>query len=199
MSETIKFHNANALFSKSLKLRINDYFSHTFQKKTGNRRIFIKATVLLSTFIWTSKILHFVLFVLIPVLLVGWLPTLIGVLIAGVVCGISLATVFQLAHVVTETEFKTIEGAKVEEEWMVHQIQSTANFATKSKVLTWMLGGLNLQVEHHLFPKISHVHYPALNRIVQQTCREHNIPYLEFSSFWKAFQSHVKVIQLMSK
>lgn len=90
---------------------------------------------------WTSKILHFVLFIVIPVLFVGWLPTLIGLLIAGVVCGISLATVFQLAHVVTETEFKTIEGAKVEEEWMVHQIQSTANFATKSKVLTWILGG----------------------------------------------------------
>ncbi|PUV25711.1 hypothetical protein DCO56_01645 [Sphingobacterium athyrii] len=83
----------------------------------------------------------------------------------------SMATVFQLVHVVEETEFKTIDQPKVEEEWMIHQIQSTANCATGSKVLIWLLGGLNFQVEHQLFPKISHVHYPALNRIVKQTCR----------------------------
>src|SRR5690606_42140360 len=71
-----------------------------------------------------------------PIFLVGWLPTLIGLMIAGMVCGICLATVFQLAHVVSETEFKTIEAAKVEEEWMIHQLQTTANFATKNKVLT---------------------------------------------------------------
>jgi linoleoyl-CoA desaturase len=111
----------------------------------------------------------------------------------------SLATVFQLAHVVEETEFKTIDQSKVEEEWMIHQIQSTANFATGSKVLTWLLGGLNFQVEHHLFPKISHVHYPALNRIVKQTCKEYKIQYNEFRSFWTAFRSHLKVLEALSK
>src|SRR5690606_14511849 len=124
---------------------------------------------------WTSKVLHLGLFVVIPVISVGWLATLIGLLIAGAICGMCLATVFQLAHVVDGTEFKTVDESRVEEEWMVHQIQSTANFATRSKVLTWLLGGLNFQVEHHLFPKVCHVHYPALNRIVQQTCQEYNI------------------------
>jgi linoleoyl-CoA desaturase len=115
-----------------------------------------------------------------------------------VVCGLCLAIVFQLAHVVDETTFKTIDNAKVEEEWMIHQLQSTANFATKNKVITWLLGGLNFQVEHHLFPKISHIHYPAINKIVQQTCREFDIGYLEFESFSKAFLSHWLTIRQMS-
>lgn len=148
---------------------------------------------------WISKLLHFTLFVIVPICTVGWLWTLVGLLIAGVVCGMSLATVFQLAHVVEETEFKTVNLSKVEEEWMIHQVQSTANFATKNKVLTWLLGGLNYQVEHHLFPKICHIHYPAINRIVQNTCAEYNVNYKEFKSFWSAFQSHVQVIRSMSR
>lgn len=147
---------------------------------------------------WVSKILHLLLFVIIPIIYVGWLPTLVGLLIASIICGLCLATVFQLAHVVTETEFKTIGAVSVEEEWMIHQLQSTANFATQSKVLTWLLGGLNFQVEHHLFPKISHVHYPALNRIVKETCSEYNLKYNEYRTFGDAFRSHVRVIQSMS-
>jgi linoleoyl-CoA desaturase len=148
---------------------------------------------------WVSKILHFCLFVVIPVWSVGWIPTIVGLVVAGVVCGVSLATVFQLAHVVGGTEFKTIEDSRVQEEWMIHQIQSTANFGTQSRILTWLLGGLNFQVEHHLFPKVSHVHYPALNCIVQETCKEYDIQYNEFSSFWNAFRSHVQVIHAMSR
>lgn len=353
MSKSVKFNNVNTLFSKSLRNKTNDYFKNTLQKKTGNRKMYLKASILLATFVilysllvfvplhwsiglvlcvifgvnlaaigfnimhdaghnsfsdnkqlnttlsytlnllggniyfwklkhniahhtytnidgedhdievkfmrihhdqklkkhhrfqrfyfiilygisylawiffqdyekyfrqrlslasdkfnfpvrekvifWTSKVLHFALFIVIPVIFAGWLPTLIGLLVAGTVCGVCLATVFQLAHVVTETEFKTIDESKVEEEWMVHQIQSTANFATRSKVLTWLLGGLNFQVEHHLFPKICHVHYPAINRIVQQTCKEYNIKYNEFSTFRTAFLSHVQVIHAMSR
>lgn len=148
---------------------------------------------------WISKILHLCLFIVVSIWSVGLVPTAVGLLIAGAVCGMSLATVFQLAHVVGGTEFKTLEEFRVEEEWMVHQIQSTANFATESKVLTWLLGGLNFQVEHHLFTKVSHVHYPALNRIVKDTCREYGIQYTEFRSFWSAFRSHVQVIHAMSR
>lgn len=148
---------------------------------------------------WISKMLHFSLFIVVPVVYVGWLPTLIGLLIAGSVCGLCLATVFQLAHVVDGTAFKTVNAAKVEEEWMVHQVQSTANFATNNKMLTWLLGGLNFQVEHHLFPKVSHVHYPALNRIVKETCEAYKIQYSEFGTLWRAVRSHVQVIHTMSK
>lgn len=148
---------------------------------------------------WISKLINISLFVIIPILVVGWLPALIGLLIAGIVCGFSLATVFQLAHVVSGTAFKTIEGAKVEDEWMLHQLHSTANFATQSKVLTWLLGGLNFQVEHHLFPKVSHIHYPKLNVIVKDTCKEFGVNYLEFRTMSQAFLSHLQVISAMSR
>jgi linoleoyl-CoA desaturase len=170
------------------------YFSGRMTPESNKFHFPIKEKVIF----WMSKITHLAIFVLVPILVVGWLPTLIGWIIASVVCGLCLAIVFQLAHVVDETTFKTIDNAKVEEEWMIHQLQSTANFATKNKVITWLLGGLNFQVEHHLFPKISHIHYPAINKIVQQTCREFDIGYLEFESFSKAFLSHWLTIRQMS-
>ncbi len=174
-----------------------DYEKYFKQKMSGSERTFqfpVKEKVIF----WISKLVHALIFIVIPVLFVGWLQTLIGLLIAGAVCGICLATVFQLAHVVSETEFKSGDQPKIEEEWMIHQIQSTANFSTKNRMLTWLLGGLNFQVEHHLFPKISHIHYPALNKIVRQACKEYEIKYNEYNSFWSAFKSHVKVIKLMS-
>ncbi|NGM62435.1 acyl-CoA desaturase [Sphingobacterium sp. SGG-5] len=148
---------------------------------------------------WASKVFHLLLFIVVPVIMVGWLPTLIGLLIAGMVCGMCLATVFQLAHVVGETEFKVVDSERIESEWMVHQLHTTANFATGNKLLTWLLGGLNFQVEHHLFPKISHVHYPAINRIVKQTCQEYSVTYHEFKSFANAFHSHWKVLKGLSR
>lgn len=148
---------------------------------------------------WISKLLHIFVFIIVPIIFVGFTPTFIGLLVASMVCGICLATVFQLAHVVSITDFKTIENHRVEDEWMVRQLQSTSNFATDSKFLTWLLGGLNFQVEHHLFPKISHIHYPELNRIVKATCKEYGIIYNEYTTFWAAFNSHFKVIRSMRK
>jgi len=149
---------------------------------------------------WITKVIHAIVFIVIPILAVGWITWLVGLLITGLACGLCLAIVFQLAHVVSETNFSVIdnEERRVEDEWMIHQLNSTANFATKNKFLTWILGGLNYQVEHHLFPKISHIHYPAINRIVKQTCQEFNITYIEFNTFYKAFKSHVNVIQRMA-
>lgn len=148
---------------------------------------------------WISKVLHFQLFITIPFLVVGWLPALIGLLVAGFACGICLATVFQLAHVVSETEFTASEPGLVEDEWTVHQLSTTANFATHNKVLTWLLGGLNFQVEHHLFPKISHIHYPEINKIVKNVCEEFRVNYIEFASFGQAWKSHTSVIKSMSR
>ncbi|MFZ4262105.1 fatty acid desaturase family protein [Sphingobacterium sp. HJSM2_6] len=147
---------------------------------------------------WVSKFIHFNIFITIPIIFVGFGPTFIGLLVTSIVCGLCLATVFQLAHVVDETEFKTLDNYKVEDEWMIHQLQSTANFATKSKILTWLLGGLNYQVEHHLFPKISHIHYPKINEFVKETCVEYDIKYNEYKTFVDAFKSHLKVIKSMS-
>lgn len=147
---------------------------------------------------WISKAIHFTIFLLIPILVVGFVKTIIGFTIASIVCGFTLAIIFQLAHVVEETEFKTIENNKIEEQFFIHQINSTSNFATNSKLLTWFLGGLNFQVEHHLFPKISHIHYPQLNKIVKETCSEFGIKYNEYKTLNQAIKSHLYMIHKMS-
>ncbi|MBE8712673.1 fatty acid desaturase family protein [Sphingobacterium hungaricum] len=175
-----------------------DYEKYFRQKMSKNSPIFnfpLKERIIF----WISKIIHLIIFLIIPILHVGLFPTLVGISISYIVCGVCLAVVFQLAHVVESTQFKTIEAHKVEDEWMIHQIQSTANFATKNKFLSWLLGGLNFQVEHHLFPKISHVHYPAINKIVKETCDQFSVKYAEYETLGGAFISHVKVIERMSK
>lgn len=171
------------------------YFKQTMGTKTEEFNFPRKEKVIF----WISKAIHFTLFVIIPIYVLGFVPTILGILIISIVCGFTLATVFQLAHVVENTEFKTIEDLQVQEEWMIHQIQSTSNFATKNKIVTWLLGGLNFQVEHHLFPKVSHVHYPALNKIVKETCLEFNLQYNEYQTTFQAFRAHINVINSLSR
>jgi linoleoyl-CoA desaturase len=142
---------------------------------------------------WISKVLYVVFFILIPFYFVGVLPTLIGYLTMAFSAGVVISIVFQLAHVVEEAEFITPIGSemKIETEWAKHQINTTVNFSTRNKVTSWLLGGLNFQVEHHLFPKISHVHYPQINKIVKQTCDEFGIAYKEFPNIILAIRSHL--------
>lgn len=170
------------------------YFNQKMTKKGDKFHFPLKEKFIF----WISKVLHFIVFILIPFFYLGIIPSLIGLLIISLVCGFTLATVFQLAHVVTITDFKSISNNKIEEEWMIHQIQSTANFATRNKFLTWVLGGLNHQVEHHLFPKISHIHYPELNKILKETCAEFKVQYNEYKTLQQAFLSHITVIKQLS-
>jgi len=141
---------------------------------------------------WGFKVTNLFLFIALPIYMVGFMPWLVGFLVFGVSTGVFLSVVFQLAHSLEETEFPLpTEANKLEDEWAVHQLRTTANFATNNKILSWLVGGLNFQVEHHLFPNISHVHYPAISKIIKETCQEYNIPYLEHPKMRLAFSSHV--------
>ena len=115
--------------------------------------------------------------------------------------GFVLAIVFQLAHVVEEASFPTTVGdpAMVEATWAVHQVETTVDFARTSKTLTWMLGGLNFQIVHHLFPRISHIHYPALARIIEKTCGEFGVKYNEHPTFWAGLKSHYRWLRTMGR
>src|SRR5690606_2828212 len=110
---------------------------------------------------WGFKMMHMVVFILLPIYMVGLNAWAVGFLTYAVTSGIVLSMIFQLAHIVEETAFPIpVQPAnKIQDEWALHQLRTTANFATKNKVITWFTGGLNYQVEHHLFPRISHVHY----------------------------------------
>ncbi len=149
---------------------------------------------------WLTKIAYIGTFFVLPILIHGFLATLLGYLIVTAITGYTIGVVFQLAHVVQETDFhdRPIEGQKIiPSEWAIHQIRTTANFGTKSKVLNWYTGGLNFQVEHHLFPRISHVHYPAINKMVRETCAQFNVAYNEFPSMLAAMKSHTKHLKVI--
>ena len=91
------------------------------------------------------------------------------------------------------------EDGRLSDEWAVHQLKTTANFATRNKLISWYVGGLNFQVEHHLFPKISHIHYPAINKIVKKACEEYNVTYIEYPKMVDAVVSHVSFLRDMGK
>lgn len=150
---------------------------------------------------WFTKLMFIGAYMVVPIIFVGWLSWLIGFLIITFTCGLFISIVFQLAHVIEGTEFHVVGVDETEEkqEWALHQIHSTANFATSSKTLHWLLGGLNFQIEHHLFPRISHIHYPAISRMVKEACRESNIVYNEYTSMFKAVASHLVHLRKLGK
>jgi linoleoyl-CoA desaturase len=115
----------------------------------------------------------------------------LGFFVLHYICGLVLAMIFQPAHVVEETEFPLpCDEGSLENHWAEHQMRTTMNFATGDPVFSWLVGGLNYQVEHHLFPTISHVHYPKISRIVSETAREFNVPYKSQKTFVGALWSH---------
>lgn len=120
------------------------------------------------------------------------------VLFAAVV-GIMLSTVFQLAHCVEDAEFPLVahDARTVESSWAVHQLATTVNFSRDNWLVTSLVGGLNYQIEHHLFPEISHCHYPDVARIVRETCAELGIRYREHASLWAGIGSHVRWLRRM--
>lgn len=150
---------------------------------------------------WGFKILNLILFVGIPVYTIGFTGWLVGFLVFALVAGITISIVFQLAHTVEHTHFPMPheETGRLDDEWAIHQLKTTANFAPRSKIISWLVGGLNFQVEHHLFPKISHIHYPAISKIVKQACSEFNVPYIEYPKMWQAVASHVNFLKQMGR
>lgn len=146
---------------------------------------------------WFTKFMFVAVYMIIPIVFVGWIPWLIGFLIITFTCGLAISVVFQLAHVIEGTEFHATNSSdsKGNQEWALHQISSTANFATSNKILHWLLGGLNFQIEHHLFPRVSHIHYPAISKLVKEACRESNITYNEYASMFKAVSSHLLLLR----
>jgi len=150
---------------------------------------------------WGFKALNLLLFIALPVYMVGFLPWLGGFLLSMAVTGFVLSMVFQLAHTVEHAAFPTpnVTTGKMDDEWAIHQVRTTANFATDSKVVSWLVGGLNFQIEHHLFPKISHVHYPAISKIVQQVCHEFDVTYNNYKHTRSAIASHVGFLRQMGR
>jgi linoleoyl-CoA desaturase len=118
---------------------------------------------------------------------------------ASLVEGVVLGVVFQLAHCVEEAAFPLPEhdSGRIENAWAVHQVETTVDFARGSRLLSWYIGGLNFQIEHHLFPQICHVHYPALARLVEQTCQEFGLRHRAHKTLLAGVTSHFRWLRRM--
>jgi linoleoyl-CoA desaturase len=151
-----------------------------------------------------GKFVFFSLAFFIPMMLHPWWAVLGVYALAAFVSGVVLSVVFQLAHCVGEAEFPSPvavppNGVRIENEWAIHQVQTTVDFARRNPVLRWFLGGLNFQIEHHLFSKICHVHYPALSKVVEEVCHDFGVRYAENKSFLSAVVSHYRWLALMGQ
>ncbi|MBS1510611.1 MAG: acyl-CoA desaturase [Bacteroidetes bacterium] len=151
---------------------------------------------------WFTKLCYVIFYMALPIIKWGFLPWLIGFLVLHFALGLTLSVVFQLAHVVENTEFEYIglnESKCVEAAWAIHELRTTSNFAMNNKFISWFTGGLNFQIEHHLFPKVSHVHYPAISKIVQKKCMEFQLPYNQYETMSAAIASHFRFMKWLGK
>ncbi len=151
---------------------------------------------LLQVAVW--KALYYTYALILPIILLpfGVWSVILAFLSMHMVTGICISAVFQTAHIMPDMEFPQMDDeGKIEKDWAIHQLETTANYAPQSKVFSWLIGGLNYQVEHHLFPNICHIHYKSLSKIVKETAREFNVPYYSHNTFLNALTQHTKTLQ----
>ena len=149
-----------------------------------------------------TKVLYFVYILVIPMLVLSitWGQWLIGFFVMHYISGFILAVIFQPAHVIDGTEYPLPDdGGNMENSWAIHQLLTTTNFANKSTAFSWYVGGLNFQVEHHLFPNVCHVHYRKISKIVEATATEFGIPYKSEPTFWDALVGHAKMLKELGR
>lgn len=144
------------------------------------------------------KLLYLGTFFVLPTLVfhIPFNAILTGFLLMHFTAGLVLTVIFQLAHSVEGTQYPlpNPEGI-IEKDWAVHQMETTVNFSPRNKWLSWYVGGLNFQIEHHLFPKICHIHYPAIAPIVKKTAQEFGLKYMEHQTFIIALRSHIAILK----
>ena len=137
----------------------------------------------------------------VPALFHPWWVVLAYYAATSMVLGLVLSVVFQLAHCVEEAEFPRppLGTDRLSDAWAVHQVQTTVDFARGNRLLTWYVGGLNFQIEHHLFPRICHIHYPRIAPIVREVCAEYGVRYAVHKSLLGAVASHFRWLRRMAR
>ena len=120
---------------------------------------------------------------------------LLGWVLGHMMCGIAIGIIFMTTHLHRDTEFiELTSDGLIQGTFATHILRTTADVGTKNALYTWISGGLNLHVAHHLFPTISQIHLPAITRIVRETAQKHGVPYYEYT-LWGALRSHVELLK----
>lgn len=168
----------------------------TLVKQPGYKQPSVKELILMVTF----KLTHLCLLILVPIALlpVPWWQVVVGYFAFLFTAGLTLTIIFQLAHIVEHVDFPMPDDAgKIENSFAKHQLATTSNFAMQNKLVTFLIGGLNFQIEHHLFPQICHTHLHKIAPIVQATAEEFGLAYHYNSSFCSAVKSHFKTLKTL--
>lgn len=177
-----------------------DDFAQFFGRNVGGHAT-TKPTWKETTLLLVFKVNFVTWGLVVPMILYPWYWVLLVFMSIQMVVGLTLAIVFQLAHVVDGVAMPSLEGsrASIEDQWAAHQVRTTANFATGNPLVRWYAGGLNFQIEHHLFANISHVRYRHIQPIVQKTCVEFGVPYQCYPTVRSAIKAHIRQLVAMGR
>ncbi|KAL2635526.1 hypothetical protein R1flu_007005 [Riccia fluitans] len=187
----------------ALKSVFVDDFSAYFSGDIGPVKV-AQMTPLEMGIFWGGKVMYVLYMFVLPLMYGQYnILTFIGLyILSQLVAGWTLALFFQVAHVVDDAVFPTVETdgvkAKIPSGWAEMQVRTTTNFSPRSTFWTHISGGLNHQIEHHLFPGMCHVYYPKIQPIVKATCDEFNVPYTSYPTFWAALRAHFQYLKRRS-
>ncbi|MCB0733837.1 MAG: acyl-CoA desaturase [Bacteroidetes bacterium] len=148
------------------------------------------------------KLGYYAFILVVPLLTLSqpWYLIILFFLAMHFIAGFILAIIFQPAHVMPQTTFPLPDDqGNMENKWAIHQLMTTVNFAPQSKLFSWYVGGLNFQIEHHLFPNICHIHYKRISRIIKETAHEFNLPYYTERTFFNAVSQHMRFLKQLGK
>lgn len=176
-------------------------FAVYFTGKSSEHFVYPKMTRRDKTSFWIGRAFNAVMYFVIPLSVFPWWLALAGFVIFSFTAGSVMAHILMLAHIATEVEFVEPVGdpLRVENEWAIHQVITSMNFSPKSALMNWYVGGLNYQIEHHLFPQMCHIVYPKIAHIVEQTCQEFGIAYTSKPNFVKAVAEHYNALKVFGQ
>jgi linoleoyl-CoA desaturase len=182
-----------------------DFFLRDFMMvivgKSDANHVYPKMSTMDKITFWAGKLFFFVVMFALPLLVFPWWQVLIGFLIVMLTVSLVLGVIFQLAHINGFAAFPEPVGdpLHIENEWAVHQVEATVDFAPGNWLLNFYIGGLNYQIEHHLLPHICHLNYPRLAPIVRATCEEFGIQYNCYATWREAFAAHLGELRLLGR
>lgn len=146
---------------------------------------------------WSTKIYYFSIMFIVPVYFANYSigQVVLGYFIMNAVASLLITHVLQVEHLSVETIHVSPQNGIVNKSWAQNQLEGTCNFKMKNRLFNWYIGATNYQIEHHLFPQICSIHYPAISPIVEQTAKEFGYKYIRHESFSKALVSHYRFLK----
>ena len=184
----------------AMKMQLVDDFRFVILGRLGEHRVARPTRGPLVTFI-VGRAIFFAWAFAIPMLFHPVWVVLFYYAVGSLVLGTVLALVFLTPHLVELADFPMPDEKlrRMDTPWAVHQARVTVDFGRDSRIVTWLLGGLNYHKEHHLFPLICHVNYPAISKIVERTCLDFNLPYRAHRSFLAGIAAHYRWLRRMGR